>query len=206
MKDCLIKFLTVAILVLSSCGNTNDYSEDLGNGYRFIHSGGGLRFISGSSSYKSTEIYPTVIEYEFDNNYVLVAQQPEKEDYKAILSGYIGSDYSFYMNTKADSTFLVRKNWEELEPLILKDSLTYQKLERRGLTAKNSVSDMEIVDDYIDSLFLHDEYYKKMFSRKINYWILDKEKEKLFGPYSWEEYENKRQGLRIKMQLKSKNN
>lgn len=205
MKYFIAKILTVAILlVLSGCGNTNDYSEDLGSSYRFVHSGGGLRYIISSSLYENSDIYPTVIDYEFDQNYVLIAQEPEKESYKAILSSYIGSKYSIYMNTKADSMFLVRENCKNLEALILKDSLTYQDLKRRGLTKENSVSDLDIRDDYIDSLFLHDEYYKKVFSRKVNYWILDKKNDKLFGPFSWEEFENKRQRLKIKMQLTKK--
>ena len=53
-----------------------------------------------------------------------------------------------------------------------------------------------------DSLIANDPYYVEIYSSSINYWIVDKETDKLYGPYSLEKYQAKRNELNIPDDLK----
>ncbi len=56
-----------------------------------------------------------------------------------------------------------------------------------------------------DSIIKTDLKYKKIFANEINYWIINKETAKLFGPYSKEEYLKKKQELGVSKKLKLPN-
>ena len=53
-----------------------------------------------------------------------------------------------------------------------------------------------------DSLTKYDPYYQKIFSRKLNYWIISHKEDSLYGPYSKKEYLLKRKELGISEKLK----
>lgn len=52
-----------------------------------------------------------------------------------------------------------------------------------------------------DSLIANDPYYVEIYSAPINYWIADKERDKLYGPYSLKKYQIKRKELNIPDEL-----
>ena len=56
-----------------------------------------------------------------------------------------------------------------------------------------------------DSILTNDEYYKKVFKNKINYWIINNKIDSIFGPYSKQEYYIIRKKLGVPESLYLKN-
>lgn len=65
-------------------------------------------------------------------------------------------------------------------------------------TGKEKITDLLLV---ADSLIAHDPYYKSIFSRDTNYWIIDNRTHTLFGPLGYNEYVQKRDSLKIPPEL-----
>jgi len=65
-------------------------------------------------------------------------------------------------------------------------------------TGKERFTDLLLV---ADSLIAHDPYYKSIFSRDTNYWIIDNRTHTLFGPLEYNEYLQKRDSLKIPREL-----
>lgn len=65
-------------------------------------------------------------------------------------------------------------------------------------TGEEKITDLLLV---ADSLMAHDPYYKSIFSRDTNYWIIDNRTHTLFGPLGYDEYVRKRDSLNIPPEL-----
>jgi len=61
----------------------------------------------------------------------------------------------------------------------------------------NSIEEIEESERIADSLLKHDPYYIKIFSRSLNYWIISHKDKQLYGPFSNEEYLQKRRELGV---------
>ncbi len=67
--------LSVLILFITACGaGVGDSSEDLSGGYVY-RVDGSLRFIVPNHIFKE-RIYPNVTNYAYNDEYIIVAQQP----------------------------------------------------------------------------------------------------------------------------------
>ena len=86
---------------------------------------------------------------------------------------------------------------------IREDSSFYQLLKSKGVTDKNSIEDWDIINPLLDSIFHSDPFYKKIFSSNENYWIIDKDENKRFGPLTFTEFENLRRDKRIDLKFKN---
>lgn len=75
---------------------------------------------------------------------------------------------------------------------IIADSSFYKLLKSKGVTSKNQIEDMEKIKIILDSVFHYDPFYKKVFSSKENYWIIDKDNNIRFGPFSKKELKQKK--------------
>ncbi len=60
----------------------------------------------------------------------------------------------------------------------------------------------DLIDNYVDSLFKNNPYYKKIFANKVNYWIIEKFTDSLIGPLNKLEFDAKRESLGISDKLK----
>lgn len=52
-------------------------------------------------------------------------------------------------------------------------------------------------DIQVDSLIKNDLYFEEVFANKINYWIIEKKKHKVFGPYNELDFNKKKNDLNI---------
>jgi hypothetical protein len=70
------KYLLSIIIafVLLSC-NLSDYSENLGEGYNYIDEGGDIKEIFNNKP-KFGRVPATVIEFKYDNNFIVAKQKP----------------------------------------------------------------------------------------------------------------------------------
>ncbi len=64
------------------------------------------------------------------------------------------------------------------------------------------VEDVSVLQKNADSIVTHDPYYIKIFSNKINFWIIVSKSHELIGPLTKEEYIIKRKQLDIPDDLK----
>jgi hypothetical protein len=70
---------------------------------------------------------------------------------------------------------------------------------------KYSGSDQDnVIEEKVDSIMKNDVYYKKMFLRSTNYWIIANRIDSVIGPLSETEYLEKRRELRVPRRLKLK--
>jgi hypothetical protein len=68
----------------------------------------------------------------------------------------------------------------------------------------NSETDMIKSEVIADSILKNDPFYRKVFSRTTNYWIIDHTRNLFLGPLSFEEYEKKRKDLGVPDDLQLK--
>jgi len=82
------------------------------------------------------------------------------------------------------------------------DTLLKNKI-AKNISADNFNNNDEI-SRIVDSVVTHNGYFKKMFAAKVNYWILKKDGNHVYGPLSFQEYMIKRKELFIPDELQLK--
>ena len=80
---------------------------------------------------------------------------------------------------------------------ISEDSANYNLFKAYGASKKNTTNDISIRSRISDSLCNNNLYYKQIFAKEINYWIIDIAKDSLIGQLSAEEYLSKRKQLGV---------
>ncbi len=92
MKNLKYIFL---ILIINSCGiGISDINKKLGNGYHFLGEGGAQSYIyytSSSGRYPSIEeisIWPTVLSFDYDENFIIAKQSINEKAIKQCLVFY----------------------------------------------------------------------------------------------------------------------
>lgn len=170
-----------------------DHSDELGNDYYYLsdYEAGDAGYPYGSILYKSSEknffqniiIYNRVIKVLSNNKYILVCQEPNE----LTMRKRNIDDVSFWR----ESSVYEKKTDTLISFPHGKESLFY---------LKNMNPDL--IDNYVDSLFKNNPYYKKIFANKVNYWIIEKFTDRLIGPLSKLEFDAKRKSLGISDKLK----
>ena len=181
--------ILIVMIVISSfwsaCGaGVGDTSEDLGNGYTY-RSEGSMRWINPGISIYEDGIDGNVVEYKFDKNYILAIQEPSEVFYKGYFRSMLTYKYSGLIydptsvkNVDIHQRKFVNSRWWQ-------DSILRKKMASH-ITPDNNNDDAQ-VESIVDSVIKTDSYYKRIFSRKRNYWIIRKKDNELFGPFSKED-------------------
>ena len=187
-KSSKITYILLSLIIFfCSCAGIHDKAEDLGDGYVYIYDGGDLSYIRASNPEEGNAIYPKVIDYTFNKDFVLILQDPHKERIKSLLAHNLRSCYTYYVDSL--------KNKDGIN-IVSNDHLAV-KLFKGKISTENTESDIILSEKIVDSLMNATPYYQKMFTSKRNYWILVKSADQLFGPYSMIEYTLKRKELKI---------
>ena len=202
MKASRILSLFFFTCLLNSCANLNDHWIDLGNEY-VCKVDGDTKSIFNKQSYYKTEIHSKIIDYKFDSKFIIAKQNPDYEYYKIFVRSDYSSRFAIYEDYlknskterfKKETTLFIRKS-------IIADSSFYKLLKSKGVTSENQIPDWEKIDIVLDSTFKFDPFYKKIFSSKENFWIIDKLNNKRFGPFSKKEFERELIQRKIKLNL-----
>ncbi len=197
--------LTTCVLTLlfSSCMILNDDWVDLGDNYTF-HTDGKWRSIYPNQSYYPTQIYSQITDYKFDDHFIIAKQKPDKEHYLIFTSSDYSSRYIIYNNFLKDS---ISKTFnDETTPFIRQaikaDSLLYKLLKSKEITDQNQIDDQEKIKIVVDSVFQTDPFYIRLFSSNENYWLIDKEKNIRYGPFTKKEFDNecRKQSIKLKFE------
>ena len=183
------------MLLTSSC-NMSDEAQVLGNGYTYVGEGAPLNYIIGSHT-----IYPKVVGFEFDESFIVVAQEPNLEGYKSILSTDLDSPYSSYSDYLTDSASLQQKLSKTDFEIVRKFGSLFSVLKQKGLSRENTSADIKIREQVADSLLHNDPYYQTIFRQKRNFWIIQKEKDVLFGPFNFQQFNQQREIMGISLKL-----
>jgi hypothetical protein len=160
-----LKFFTASLslgIFIVSC-RPGTYTKNLSGGYTYDDIGPDIiNTFMTSPVFVATNtknIYGRVIDFCYDNNFILVKQKPDYNRYKDMVS------FEYRLANRQDS---------------------------------NAIEKSLIITD---SLLKNDPYYKAIFSKDINYWIINNKEKKLLGPFTKEEYLKQRKLLNIPKSL-----
>ena len=198
MKKTILAIFSIFLISLISC---HDDSNNLGKDYYYMTKDDALYygypswdFIYKSDKKRSSifSIIATtpsdVIDYSFDDKYIIIKQKYNRE---------------VLLNELKMELF----SWEE----------NYNMHKREGVINFNDVPvslkeiskqiDLERSTNLADSIISHSSYYKELLTpNKINYYIIDKDEDSILGPFDKLEFEKikKEKGINLdfKKQIK----
>jgi hypothetical protein len=191
------KILLLFFLALTSCSDVNYPldNEQLSGGY--ICKFNNETPIVKADNVLKTSIYGKIIKYSYDKDFLLVVQEPSKENYIFNLTNELNSYYSLFankviLNFKCDkdscSSFVCISN-----PKLL--TLFHQFENLNPLERNNQFKSIS------DSLVNNDIRLTNIFKNNVNYWIITHneridlncvEQSKIYGPFTKQEFENER--------------
>jgi hypothetical protein len=195
MKKYFIFICLILFLILNSCigAGVGDISEELGNGYSYFTEGSCAR-ITTDFTYKEG-IYPNVKKYAFDKNFIIVEQLPSSKSVNSYFVEDLRSKYGFLLYMK-DSIKKTKEVKKFMQSKIWTDSIWHKEISREVLP-ENNVRSFDTLGKIASKIMKEDFYFKEMFSRKINYYIIDKVEQEVYGPFSKEKYLIKRKELKV---------
>ena len=180
----------------------NDDWVDLGDNYTF-HADGKWRSIHPNQSNYPTQIYSQITDYKFDEQFIIARQKPDRDHYLIFTSSNYSSRYNIYNNFLKDSN--AKTFNDETTPFIRQaikaDSSLYNTLKSKGITDQNQIADQEKIKIVVDSVFKTDPFFIRLFSSNENYWLIDKDKNIRYGPFTKKEFENECRKHSIKLKF-----
>ena len=197
------KYIFFSLLILSACENNTWIEVDLGNDYRY-HQGGYYKSIYPIHSMIETAIHNEVTDYNFNNRYIIVKQNPDFEHYRICVEGEYSRRYYCYNYFLDDST---SKTFNEIytptqKQTIKADSLLYKLFKSKHVSKELTLEDDDKIQDIVDSVLLADPYYIRLFSTRNNYWIIDKLNNIRLGPFTKKEFNEKIIEMKINLKFK----
>lgn len=184
--------LLIVIICFVSCKD----ETDLGNNFYYLpdYESKDVGYPYGSIVYKSKEkyafektfVYADITNINNNDSYIIVKQTPNKK--------------LFLQNIKEDLKDL--KIWSNYFLESKKGSLVdfiYKKTTIYDIHKLIKNKDTEIV---ADSIFKNDSFCKSIFRNKVNYYIIQKEKDILFGPLTLYEFEVMKKNKNIDLDFK----
>ena len=198
MKKTILAIFPIFLTSLISC---HDDSNNLGKDYYYMTKDDALDYglVSWDFIYKSDKrrsgtfsIIATtpsdVIDYSFDDNYIIAKQKHNREVLLNELKMELSSWGGYYNIYKREGVI----NFNDV-PVSLKE--ISKQIELRGST------------NLADSIISHSSYYKELLTpNKINYYIIDKDEDSTWGPFDKLEFEKikKEKGINLdfKKQIK----
>jgi hypothetical protein len=192
MKNGFLIFISILLLFYSCGPGIGDVSEDLGNGY-YYRAEGSTRWIMPDNIFKDG-VYANVIDYSSNNNFIIVKQSPSK-DINVLFTEILKSRYDLLLHEK-DSMEQTKEVKNFLNSELWKDSIWHKKIANQ-VFENNVVKNSDSLNKIAKQIIQKDSFFKSMLSRKINYFIIDKKKQIVFGSFSINEYMLKRKELNI---------
>lgn len=197
MKKYLILVSLILFFILNSCTGAGDVSEDLGNGYTYFSEGSCSR-ITSNFIYKEG-IYPNINKYSFDKNFIIIEQSPTSKNVIHFLSNELRIKYGLLLYKK-DSLKMTKHVVKFMQSKIWTDSIWHKEISKEILPESN-VKSFDKLYKIASKIIKEDPYFQEMFSRKVNYYIIDKKNEQVYGPLSKEKYLIKRNELKVSKTL-----
>lgn len=202
MKQFLNTLQRMLILILfCSCGaGISDYTADLGSGYHYNVEGRQDKFIYYSKekgrTIDKTIVYPCATSYEVDDEYIVITQNPNRAGIRIMLGfSLVGGIYTHY--TMLNDSLALQRSAFKNKTFDRSDSIIVKQLLERGYTEKNSIRDQELEKEVADSILKSDPRWIRMFENDNNYYIIEKQLDKIHGPMNKQAYLAKRKVLGV---------
>lgn len=151
MINRLILFLLGVIFLNTSCNN-RDLEKKLVGRYYYRDEGGEMKQILAYTGSSHNEIYGKVLSYDYDNEFIIVSQEPSSEDYIGMLSFYLRDDAVKYSKNDKDA---LRKSEKEADSL-MKNNKYYQSIFRND----TNYWIIQIANDSLIGPFTRSEFEK----------------------------------------------
>ena len=194
MKKTILAIFPIFLISLISC---HDDSNNLGKDYYYMTKDDALYYgyPSWDFIYKSDKrrsaifsIIATtpsdVIDYSFDDNYIIAKQKYNREVLLNELGMELSSWGGYYNIYKREGVI----NFNDV-PVSLKE--ISKQIELRGST------------NLADSIISHSSYYKELLTpNKINYYTIDKDEDSILGPFDKLEFEKIKKEKEINLDFK----
>lgn len=194
------KIILIIYLLCCSCKlNSDDININLGNDYLCVKNGTLTQIYLNNSYGFGQGIYPFVKKYAFDKEFIIVEQETKKKELVVSFTEKLRSNYGFLLYMK-DSIKMTKDVEKFMKSKIWKDSILHKEISREVLP-ENNVRSFDTLGRIASKIIKEDSYFKEIFSRKINYYIIDKQKQEVYGPFSKENYLTKRKELKISQTL-----
>lgn len=185
------------ILIILSCGGVRDEAIKLSGGYVYRVEGN-IRYIIPDHIFHEG-IYPNVMSYSYNDDFILVQQTPSRK--------YIAS----YLADDIITRYLVLFHAGEIEDLeddekeILangykQDSAFYLMLSE-VLSPDNTAEDIKKSTEIAEDLLENNPYYSSLLENEFNYWIIDHSSDLKLGPMTKQEFEEQSATLVIPKSL-----
>jgi len=191
----LVLFLSITLLI--SCNiDSGDYVP-IHYGYFFRNKGAQKRMIFPGNELNPNAIYADVTKYGFDDQYIIAEQAPNRESFKLELGFHLYRRYDAYSDYLKNPNVVNTYVGSSLKNRVENDSINYRIFYKKGASLLNTERDIRISYEIADSLLSNDPYYVTIFSRKVNFWIIEFSKDTMYGPFSEVEYLEKRKELNV---------
>lgn len=183
----LISIIAIVLILLFIFGRNDEREIKLGQGYHYIpfkeitfdatgFGGNGIYVYKDSCIVPI--IFPHIISYKYDSTYILVKQKFNFLQTKHLLE---------YMLFLPNTYFKYDKDLVFLEESYL-DSVSN----------KNDTIQME---EFITNIMNHDKYIMKMVANNENYYIINKNNNRIIGPLNYELFKKLKLEMSIQIDL-----
>ena len=198
MKKTILAIFPIFLTSLISC---HDDSNNLGKYYYYMTKDDALDYglVSWDFIYKSDKTRSRyysiidktpsdIIDYSFDDNYIIAKQKYNRE----VLLNELGMELS---------------SWGGYYNIYKREGVINFKDVQVSLKEISKQIDLGRSTNLADSIISHSSYYKELLTpNKINYYIIDKDKDSTWGPFDKLEFEKikKEKGINLdfKKQIK----
>jgi len=178
MKKIIFQYQIILLPFFLFVSGCNDETKvDMGQGYYYIPFQestfdmtmfGGNGIFTYKNNFTVPLIFPNITSYKYDSRYIIVKQKFDFTETKVLLKSLI-----FHPNLfEYDKDFVLIDE---------KYVMNVPHLNNSGLE-----------DKYVDSIMHEDLHIKKMMEHKENYYIIDKTKHAIMGPFTKLEFDKKK--------------
>jgi len=139
--------------------------------------------------YDKIIIYSDIIKYGEDKAYIIALQRPNEELMLKLLEDKLGVYYSYH----EDENEKMRFPHGSMTNKDLKKSL--------DSLVSNTKDSTEAYQIEAEKIFKKEPFYQKVFQNELNYYIIDKKVDSVFGPLKYDEFERLKQKKNINVKF-----
>jgi hypothetical protein len=198
MKKSSILFAVIILIVQYSCDIPPiDTTDEVWGRYQIRHMGGGNNSLLGKN-----EISANIVDFEYDDSFLVIKQKPNVETIKIYLENDIITHYynDSVSKTRPVDTSIYRGNHYFIDTP--DDHFLYQKLRSQHVSTQGHEADGIQIQKLIDSFVFTQGKYKRLFAHKYNFWIIVNSSDLMYDPLTESEYLQKRIELKVSNGLK----
>ncbi len=182
-------------MLVYSCiaGGINDKTRELSGGY-IARVDGRMSYIIPDNIFNEG-IYPDVVDFVYDTNFILVYQIPSRERFVTFLAQDIRTRFNVLANVHNTSD-LSKDDYELMKTNLLADSSFYRMLTKK-LSPNNTPEDIKKSEEIAKDMIINSEYYRSILEKDTCFWIISHINKRKYGPFTQKELYSKADELNV---------